>query len=67
MNVGKLKELLENFKDDLEVYVVADHGQTPTMCESATVEYVEGLDYYTDIIHTQDAEGDEQVALIISD
>lgn len=67
MNLGELKEKLENFSDDLEVYVIADHGQQATQCVSATFEYVESLDYYTEIVHTQDAEGDEQVALIISD
>ena len=29
MNVGELKEYLENIPDDAKVYVEADHGQSP--------------------------------------
>lgn len=54
MKVNELREILKHADGDLEVYVYADHGQSTMVANHAGVQYVESLDYSTDVIAKED-------------
>lgn len=69
MTVKELKEKLLLLPEDMEVFVYADHGQSPYSAESAGEHFIESLEYGADLIHPEDAKDctDLETICLISD
>ena len=67
MKVKELKELLEQFPDDTEVTVWADHGQTDFKCEYVSKSYIhkdEWCDYMMEGTHPDDVEDEKDYVVV---
>lgn len=66
MNVGKLKELLKDVDDSLQVRLVTDHGQCAMTMTGYGESYIEEDSYTADEIHEDDLDGyDDPVKVYI--
>ena len=68
MKVRRLKEILKGIKDDdLEVYIIADHGQSLESPIGASIDYVTEEEGEVIVIHEDDLDeyGDKFLAFLI--
>lgn len=59
MKVSKLKELIENVGDDVEIVVYADHGQSYEKSTEAGTGWLLEDDYENQIVSSEDEEFSE--------
>jgi len=66
MKVKDLKKLLEDADENLDVRVIADHGQVAMLCNTASEEYIDSDEYMAEHVHPDavDEETDVKVFLI---
>lgn len=65
MTVKQLRQKLELLADDMKVIVVSDHGQWPMHLDEVERSYF--IDHGTeiDVLHSDDADGTEEVGLVL--
>lgn len=59
MKVKELKEVLEGFDDDLQVRLIADHGQELMTCNGYYEGYITEDSYIPEVIEEEELEGSE--------
>jgi hypothetical protein len=65
MNVGQLKELLEDYEDSLQVRLLTDHGQTPMSASGYGLGYIDEDTYMPEEVHKDDFTGSEITVFIL--
>ncbi len=65
MKVKDLIDKLNNLNPELQVRLVADHGQTAMTCSGVFESYIQEDEYMAEEIHSDDLCGDEiKVAIL---